>query len=140
MRKLLKIAKRLCIKYAKEIIPFEQQKYSDNSGEWNVPDIVDYASENGTRVWFNIDDLAEIAFEPSPNEKRDDIPGSPEYIERAMKADLKYPIIVIRYDDGDFIADGNHRLWKARSLGWKKIMGYLIQSDDLRNIPQGVEK
>jgi len=72
---------------------------------------------------------------PSPNEEFDEVPGSPEFVDRAMKTDLKYPITVIRYDDGDFIADGNHRLWKARAEGWKKISGYLLQSDDLVNIP-----
>ena len=125
-------------KYAE--MSFEEQKYSDDRGEWSVPDIVDYATENGKKMMFVVDDLAEIAFKPSPDEKGDEVPGSPEYIERAMKTDLKYPIIVIRYDDGDFIADGNHRLWKARQLGLKKIPGYLLQSDDLDDIPQGAKE
>lgn len=118
-----------------KIKAFEDQKYSDNSGEWNVPDIVDYATENGKKMSFSIGDLAKIAFQPSEDEEFDEVPGSPEFIERAMKTDLKYPITVVRYDDGDFIADGNHRLWKARELGQKKIIGYLIQSDDLKKIP-----
>lgn len=125
-------------KYA--MVSFEEQKYSDDKGEWSVPDIVDYATNNGKKMSFSVDALAEIAFMPSPDEEGDEVPGSPEYVERAMKTDLKYPITVIRYDDGDFIADGNHRLWKARAKGWKKISGYLLQSDDLENIPQGAKE
>jgi hypothetical protein len=133
---MLNLAQIFCAKYAKEITPFEQQKYSDDRGEWNVPDIVDYAIENGKKKLFSVEALAEIAFQPSPDEEFDEIPGSHEFVDRAMKTDLNYPITVVRYDDGDFIADGNHRLWKARELNWKKIPGYLLQSEDLKNIPR----
>ena len=116
------------------MVSFEEQRYSDDRGEWSVPDIIDYATENGKKMSFSVKSLAEIAFMPSPDEEFDEVPGSPEFVDRAMKTDLKYPITVIRYDDGDFIADGNHRLWKARAKGWEKISGYLLQSDDLGNI------
>lgn len=113
----------------------EGQSYSDNNGEWMVLDILDYAKKNSKLQFFSIDNLAEIAFQKSPYESFDEVPGSPEFINRAMKSDLKYPIIVVRYPDGDFIADGNHRLWKARSEGLKKIRGYLLKDEDLLNIP-----
>jgi hypothetical protein len=74
-------------------------------------------------------------FEPSHYEDPDEIPGSPEFVERADKSDLSYPLIVIKYPDGLFIADGVHRLWKARDKGLKELDAYLIGHLDLKNIP-----
>jgi hypothetical protein len=113
---------------------YKKQIYSDSNGEYKVPDIINWAKENAPLKNFNIDKLAEIAFQPSSEEDYDEVPGSSEFVARAMKSDLSYPIVVVRYSDGDFIADGNHRLWKARELGHKTIKGYLMHEDDLKNL------
>ena len=110
---------------------FETQTFNDENGVFRVIDIFNWAKKNAPLVSFNIDKLAEIAFKPSPFEAEEDIPGSDSFVKRAMESDLKYPIIVVRYDDGDFIADGVHRLWKARSEGLTEIKGYLMQEKDL---------
>jgi len=125
--KIIRIAK-------KEEIRFYDQIYSDNDGEWDVPDIFEYAKENGKKVKIPIEKLLNN-FDPSPYEKPDEIPGSPEFIERSNKSDLSYPLIVIKYPDGLFIADGVHRLWKARDKGLKEVKVYLIDHLDLKNIP-----
>lgn len=110
------------------------QTYSDSHGEYKVTDIINWAKNNVPLVTFKVDKLAKTSFQKSSEESGDEIPDSPEYIARAMKTDLAYLIIVIRYPDGDFIADGNHRLWKARKLGQKTIKGFLMQEKDLKNI------
>ena len=125
--KIIRIAK-------KEEIRFYDQIYSDNDGEWDVPDIFEYAKENGKKVKIPIEKLLNN-FGPSPYEKPDEIPGSPEFIERSNKSDLSSPLIVIKYPDGLFIADGVHRLWKARDKGLKEVKVYLIDHLDLKNIP-----
>lgn len=113
----------------------EGQSYSDNNGEWLIIDILDYVKKHSKLLFFDVDSLSEVAFQESNNENFDEAPGTPEFIERAMRSDLKYPIIVVRYNDGDLIADGNHRLWKARAQGLKKIEGYLLYEKELLNIP-----
>ena len=133
--KLFKLTK-LYYKYASDVRPFYDQTFSDNYGEWRVTDIWDYALENLDLNDFNVKSLATIAFEPSPNEDVEDQPGSPFFVERANKSDLSYPILVVRYSDGDFIADGNHRLWKARALGMGTIKGYMLTEDELHKIPK----
>lgn len=111
------------------------QTYSDNSGEYAVKDIVNYAYKKQLQN-FSVDELAEIAFQHSSDEDFDEVPGSPAFVARAEKSDLKYPIVVIQYPDGKFIADGNHRLWKAKSLGMKAIKGYRITPQELHKLPK----
>jgi len=36
------------------MVSFEDQRYSDDRGEWSVPDIVDYATENGKKMPFSV--------------------------------------------------------------------------------------
>ena len=117
---------------------FEEHTYSDNFGEWLVLDIIKYIEEHDFPIYtFDVDILADTAFEKSPDEEGDEVPGSEEFIERAEKSDLSFPIITVIYDDGIFIADGNHRLWKAKHIeGDEFIDGYLITADELHdNVP-----
>lgn len=122
------------IRIAKKEKHFYDQVYSDNKGEWDVPDIFNYAKKHGLKAKIPIKNLLNN-FDPSPYERSDEIPGSPEFIERANKTDLSYPLIVIKYPDGLFIADGVHRLWKSRDEGLEKVKAYLIDHLDLKNIP-----
>ena len=122
--------------YFLKLASFGDQIFSDNFGEWKIKDILLYVKDNVKTEYLDVEELAKIAFQPSPEEEPEDIPGSPEFVERAAKSNIKYPIIVIRYNDGDFVADGNHRLWKAKSLGMKKIKGYLITDKILHTLPK----
>ena len=83
---------------------------------------------------FDVDGLAQDQFEGAEEGSFDELPGSPEFVKRAMRSDLKHPIVVIRYQSGDVVVDGNHRLWKARELGLATINGYLIYPEDLEQI------
>ena len=115
---------------------WKTQSFTDSSGAYKVIDISNYVKEHSSLVDFNVAKLAEGAFQPSKEESYDEVQGSPKFVERAMESDLSFPIIVIRYPDEDFLADGNHRLWKANTLGHKTIKGYLLSEKDLHsNIP-----
>ena len=108
----------------------EDQTFSDDKGTYSVPKIVKYAKENKTLEQLPLEPLLHN-LEPSPYETGSELPGTPEFIARANQTDLKWPIIVIRYPDGDFIADGVHRLWKARSEGMNQINAYVLDRDEL---------
>jgi len=112
---------------------FYDQTYSDDYGEWKVPKIHEYAKKHGKRKLISIKKLLHN-LDPSPHESGDELPGSPEFIERANDSDLSYPIIVVKYPDGLFIADGVHRLWKAKEEELTTIKSYLIDSSELHGI------
>ena len=113
---------------------FEDQIYPDHSGEYKVPSIFDWAKSNTKLREFKVKDLEALAFEHSSEEDYDEVPGSKPFVSRAMKTDLNHPIVVVQYKDGNFIADGTHRLWKARAAGHRKIKGYLIREEDLKHV------
>ena len=108
----------------------EDQTFGDNKGTYSVPKIVSYAKENKELKQLPLEPLLHN-LEPSPYETGSELPGHPEFIERANQTDLKYPIIVVKYPDGLFIADGVHRLWKANSKNMKTIKAYVLDHDEL---------
>ena len=112
---------------------YNDQTYSDGTGEWRVGDIIDCA-QNKPRQDLDVEALFAVNFDTS-DDSFDEAPGSPEFVERAERSDLNYPIVVVRYPDGDFVADGNHRLWKAHSGGMKTIKGYVITVKELHELP-----
>lgn len=108
------------------------QIFSDDTGEYRIGDIMDYIEKADIPLTaFPVDSLTDINLAASPEETGDQVPGSPEFVARAKHSDLSYPIIVVEYSDGRFIADGVHRLWKAYDTGMKKIKGYLITAEEL---------
>lgn len=61
--------------------------------------------------------------------------GSPEFEERANRADLSQPIIVFSYrEDGMWIADGMHRFWRLWKNGEKKVMAKVLNESDMEKI------
>jgi len=126
--------------------PFHDQTYSDGDKSWSVPDIEEYAKEHGRLDEISIEEL-ERHLLPTDYEATDERPDSPEFAERAMKADMSYPIIAIDYggdrgpdgwladyDRGLWIADGVHRIFKAKKSGRKSIEALIITNDELNNI------
>ena len=115
---------------------FLDQSYSDKDGEYRVADIFNLVQTlNRPVVNFPIDDLLNN-LEPSPEDEEDSdtYPGSTALNERAAKADLQYPIIIIKYPDGYWIADGVHRLHKAVELKHKTIKAYVLQHSELKKL------
>ena len=113
-----------------ESFKMEDQTFSDNNGTYSVPKIVNYAKENKKIKEIPISKLLHN-LEPSPHESGSELPGHPEFIERANQTDLIYPIIIVKYPDGLFIADGVHRLYKANSLNQKTMKSYVLNQNEL---------
>ena len=114
---------------------FYDQTYSDDKGEWLVPDIERYAKKYGTRKKVSIKEL-ERHLEPTEYENTDERPDSPEFAKRARRADLTYPILLIDYGPGDglWVADGVHRIFLAKELGLKTINVVIISKEELYTI------
>ena len=125
---------------------FYGQRYSDGDQSWKVPEIEKYAKEHGRKEKISIEEL-ERHLDPTDEESTDERPDSPEFAERAMKADLSYPIIAIDYggdrgpdgwladyDKGIWIADGVHRIFKAKKSGQKEIDALIITDEELNSI------
>lgn len=126
---------------------WRDQTFTDTASDgqtfsWKVGDIHDYVAGRGYPMQIPVDLLEEDNLQMSPEDVADEVVGSPEFIERALQSDLSFPIIVVRYppssrdpDGALFIADGVHRLWKAIDEGNEFIDGYVIEQDDLWEIP-----
>ena len=124
-------------------VSYRDKKFTDpNSGEvYLVGDIVDFVKNNGVAdIIFNVEELANNNLhtneEDIANNPTDDIPGSKDFIAQADNTDVEFPIYVIEYPDGLYVANGIHRLWKAKEMGLKNLRGYLIKSDNLPQIPK----
>jgi hypothetical protein len=118
------------------VVPkWKAQEFDDHRGSWKVGDIYDYAKNITYPTPLNVKALADNNLEERPWETTTDA-NEKDFISRALDTNLDYPIIVVNYPDGVFIADGVHRLWKARELGYDTIMGYVIDFSALENIPQ----
>ena len=113
-----------------ESFKMEDQTFSDNNGTYSVPKIVNYATENKTIQNIPMSELLHN-LEPSSHESGSELPGHPEFIQRANQTDLKYPIIIVQYPDGLFIADGVHRLYKAHSQNKKTMKSYVLNQNEL---------
>ena len=118
------------------------QIYSDNYGpdgasrEWNVDNLLKYARQHHDLIELDVDELVKTNLGSSNEESTDEIPGTPEFIERANRSDLNYPVTAAKYPDGVFLIDGVHRLWKANHLGHKTIRGWLMDYSEMKNVPQ----
>jgi len=89
------------------------------------------------RVWSNYG----APFKVTPSEvRRDPVKFSVHY-ERAMAADLRFPLFVIRWDDKWTILDGIHRLLKADILAMTELPVCVVTPELLPEImvppPQG---
>lgn len=120
---------------------WDQQKFSDDRGTWIVGDLHKYIQENGIqKQLFFVDKLAKNNLNPKEGAQTSDA-SKKDFVSRAHASDLKYPIIVVKYPDNLWIADGIHRTWKAKQAGDKLIMGYLLHwKKDLLKIEHSEER
>ena len=113
---------------------FLDQKYSDNDGEWKVSDIFQYMEDNKVPVTkISVEELSDSNLMPEFADADEKI-GSPEFVERAKKSDLSYPILIVEYPDELWVCDGLHRLWKAREEGLETIDARVISKEQLDSI------
>lgn len=120
--------------FGKAQVEYRDQTFSDDTGEYNVGKIIDYARQHTTPEDLDVSELAATHFHPSQQGNTDEPPGSPEFVARANRADASHPIVVFQYPDGKWVADGAHRLWQAHARGMKTIKGFLLHHSHLRNV------
>lgn len=93
--------------------------------QFKVSDVIDL-SKNKPVKKLNVDDI-HYNFEG----RRED---ESETDKRVMNADLSYPILVVKNEDGKIFAllDGTHRLQKAIKLKHKKIKAKVFNKEELK--------
>jgi hypothetical protein len=96
--------------------------------------LIRYAEKHATAERISVRKLAHNL----RNMEADEPVGSEEFIERARRADRRYPIVVCRERGGSLtVLDGLHRLWKAKDKRARSIWARVITRKQLRSIPQG---
>ncbi len=71
------------------------------------------------------------------NTHGDEAVGSADWKARADQADMKYPILVVRSKGGEiWVADGNHRLWRAYKQGQRYIKAYVVDEAELSSLAE----
>jgi hypothetical protein len=116
-------------------IPWREQEFDDGRGRWRVGDLHDYADSLRAPRPIPISRLVPNNLD-SEEQKTSDA-GHAEFVDRALASDTDSPIIAVRYPDGLWIADGTHRLWKARELGHRSIMGWVLDWEEIFDIDHG---
>lgn len=85
--------------------------------KWDVEDIVQYAKYQCKAQWVP----AKKLLDNFKHVHTDEPTGSPEFITRALRADLRYAIVVVKEEDNFLsVVDGLHRLWKAIKIYKRK--------------------
>ena len=115
--------------------PWREQEFGDARGTWKVGDLHDYAAEYKKLQPISLRELAINNLDSEEQHTSD--PDADAYERRAWASDIETPIIVVRYPDGLWIADGTHRTWKARELGKKRITGWILDWEEILDIPHG---
>ena len=111
----------------------------DETEEWSVPELIAWAENNVEPRGLSVARLVANNREDDTGQADEPL-DSPEFHDRAMASSLEYPIIVIN-DGGELtVADGLHRLFKARELGDKTISAYVIDREDLDSIPRQMQR
>ena len=111
----------------------------DETEEWSVPELITWAENNIQPHGLSVARLVASSIEDDTGQADEPL-DSLEFHDRAMASNLEYPIIVIN-DGGELtVADGLHRLFKARELGDKTISAYVIDREDLDSIPRQMQR
>ena len=105
---------------------WKDTSWEDDDGKITIGDILDYIGDNVRNI--SVVDLQ--------NKLKSQLDKVTKDEERIMKADLKYPIILVQ-KDGEFsyVLDGNHRLAKAIMTGEEYIKAKVLYLDD-KNTPE----
>jgi len=104
------------------------ERFKDGSDfriEFKVSDVIDLSKDKPVK---NID-VKDIHYNFEGRIEYDS-----ETIKRVMKADLSYPILVVKNEKGKIFAllDGTHRLEKAIQLKHKKIKAKVFKKEELK--------
>jgi len=105
---------------------WKDTSWEDNNGKITIGDVLDYIGDN----------IRNISVVDLQNKLKSQLDKVTKDEDRIMKADLKYPIILVQ-KDGEFsyVLDGNHRLAKAIMTGEEYIKAKVLYLDD-KNTPE----
>ena len=102
---------------------FSGSKFGDGEKEWYVEDVLRVAKENHERYFkrdFPVSKLVHNLSWWQGNKSR------------ALRADTRYPLLVLIEDGGLSVCDGLNRLWKIVNVEKKNVTDiYLIPKEDI---------
>lgn len=105
---------------------FSGSKFSDGEKEWYVEDVLRVANENHERYFRKDFPVSELIH---------DLSWWQGDVERAMRADTRYPLLVLIEDGGLSVCDGLNRLWKIVNVEKKDVTDiYLIPKEDIEHL------
>lgn len=109
---------------------FEESNYKINGQMYSVPKLAQWASKNLKLTQLPV---AEIQKKYVWADKLFvDVADDEEWAVRSMKANLSFPILMLRYQNGDMeLIDGNHRTWKAWRTKVPALPAYIFDADSM---------
>ena len=102
--------------------------WSAGGRKYSLSRSLEWARECFKVEWIPIGTLLSVVEKTIPEE----FVGSEEFVDRAHRADLRVPILVISDGDDLLVADGVHRVWKAKMLGKQRVRGYIVPYSDVK--------
>ena len=105
---------------------FSGSKFSDGVKEWYVEDVLKYVQENHERYFredFPVSELVHNLRWWQGDESR------------ALRADTRYPLLVL-IENGEYnVCDGLNRLWKIVNVEGKDLTDiYLVPKEDIERL------
>ena len=107
-----------------DIEKMRYQFFNHRGVRYSVLMLVTVAEDNYPVVDIPIS-LIEHNLAPEHNGRKDEADGTPQFEERA-KAARDFPIVVVTDETGHWVADGRHRLWRAKNEGKATIRGRFV--------------
>jgi len=112
---------------------FQQSYYKINGQSYSVPKLAKWSQDNIKPVSISIDQIQREYI--SSKDLFIDVKEEEEWFKRSMNANLMFPILLFRQQDGKLdIIDGNHRVWKAWKTGVKEIKAYIFDSNNIPSL------
>ena len=125
----------------KEMMGIVSESIDKTAGVWTTDEHFDDGDD--FRIEFKVSDVIDLAKDKpvvklDPKEIKYNFEGriedEGETNKRVMKADLSYPILVVKNEDDEIFAllDGTHRLQKALLQNKKKIKAKVFDKEELK--------
>lgn len=114
---------------------FKGSHFSDDDGNtWSVEKVYKFVKRNKEKYYHQRFDLDKIKHNLKWWKKLYSL-KNPEHKERMLKADTKFPILVIKDGDNLSVCDGLNRLWKAIKIEDRKTLPvYLFDKEDILHL------
>ena len=105
---------------------FSGSKFGDGEKEWYVEDVLRVAKKNHDLYFRKDFPVSELIHDLSWWQGDES---------RALRADTRYPLLVLIEDGGLSVCDGLNRLWKIVNVEKKDVTDiYLIPKEDIKHL------